>query len=216
MKKTTQELPANGTRERLFRRRAQRMTALSAFATLLLVSVLSFASVYGLASQSSNETSEARVGQGQLIMILHVPSIQKELALTDEQLTRIAGIKVDRALLSFSEAIAPLRPILTDEQLWQFKRIAFQGLMVRAFSIPEVREALELTPEQVASIAAIQEQLKNRLQPFQDKLMRQESVDPLKTDRDTAAFHREAYLEAVELLTVPQRKIWEEIAKPVP
>lgn len=228
-----------GTQERLNRRRLQRMTALTAVSLLLLVSGLSIASlssrnvfaqliarlkglkslvsVNWFASQSPNATTETLIGQDQLITpILLVPSIQKELHLTDEQLAKIAEIKVNPFRLTFSEAIAPLESILTEEQLREFKRTAFQGLMVRAFSVPEVRDSLELTPEQVASITEIQAQLKNRLQPFQDKLRRQEDVDPLELYRDTATFYEDAYLEAVELLTIPQRKIWEEIAKPVP
>lgn len=228
----------SGMQERPNRRRLQRMTALTAVALLLLISGLSFAglssrnvfaqliasmkglttfdSVNWFTSQSPNTKAETLVSQGQLISpILLVPSIQKELLLTDEQLTRIAEIRANPTLVSFSEAIAPLESILTDEQLREFKRTAFQGLMVRAFSVPEVRDLLELTPEQVASITAIQDKLKNRLQLFQDELRRKENAYPLEIERDTAAIHKEAYLEAVELLSIPQRRVWEEIAKPV-
>lgn len=44
------------------------------------------------------------------------------------------------------------------------------GLMVRAFLVAEVRDALELTPEQMTSIAAVQAKLRTQLQPFQDKI----------------------------------------------
>lgn len=228
------------TQERLNRRRTQRMSALTAVALLLLVISVSFViwspqdkgyawcieslkefksflSVSWFASQRSTTTAETQVAQNQLIaIIIHVPSIQEELLLTDEQLKQIAQIKASPTPLAFSEAIAPLCLILTDEQLRDFKRTVFQGLMVRAFSVPEVRDSLELTPEQVESITAIQAKLKNRLQPFQDKLRRWESLDPHEIERDTATYHKEAYLEAIELLTIPQRKIWEEISKPVP
>ncbi len=228
-----------GTQKRLNRRRLRRMAGLTAVALLLLVPSLTFAnrlsqnklydqliaslkglqafiSVNWFASQSPNATTETLIGQGQLIVILQLPPIQKELNVTDEQLAKIAEIRVNPANVTFSQAIAPLKSILTDDQMREFKRIAFQGLMVRAFSVPEVRDSLELTPEQIASITAIQAELRVRLQPFQDKVTRQENVDPLELERDTATFHREAYVKAIELLTCEQREIWEEIAKPVP
>ena len=165
---------------------------------------------------NANSTTETRVGQGQLFAILNAPSIQKELALTDEQIAAIAKINQNPIPTTFADAIRPLTAILLDEQLKEFKKIAFQGLMVRAFAVVEVQESLELTPEQKTTIAAIQSNLKSRLQPSQDKVNQGKDVDPIALDRDTKAFHEEAYVEALGLLTTEQRKKWEEIARPVP
>ena len=103
-----------------------------------------------------------------------------------------------------------------DEQLKELKRIAFQGLMVRAFTVAEVQESLELTLDQKTAIAEIQSNLKSKLQPYQDKIKRTENIDQMALFRETAVFHEEAYVEALGLLTADQKRKWEEIARPVP
>ena len=168
------------------------------------------------AHDNSDATIETRVGQGQLFYILSVASIQKDLALTDEQIAAIAKINQNPIATTFADALRPLTEILTDKQLKEFKRIAFQGLMVRAFTVAEVQDSLELTSDQKKLIAGIQSNLKSKLQPFQDKIKTGKDVDPIAIDRDTKAFHEEAYVEALGLLTTQQRKKWEEIARPVP
>ena len=165
---------------------------------------------------NSNATTETRVGQLQLFAILNVASVQKELALTDEQIAAIANINQNPIATTFADSIRPLTEILMEEQLKEFKRIAFQGLMVRAFTVAEVQESLELTPDQKTAIAAIQANLKSKLQPFQDMIKTGKDVDPIALDRDIKAFHEEAYVEALGLLTTKQSKKWEEIARPVP
>ena len=163
---------------------------------------------------------ETKVGQDQLIAILNVPTIQKELELSNEQVAQIAVIKQAPFAVTFSEAIAPLKSILTDKQLKEFKRTALPGLMVRAFLVAEVRDTLELTPEQMTSIAAIHAKLRTLLQPFQDKINQggspKDYAEAMQLERDTARFHEDAYVEALELLTIVQRKKWEQIAKPLP
>ncbi len=92
--------------------------------------------------------------------------------------------------------------------------------MVRAFTVSEVRDTLELTQKQVNSIAEIQTKLKTQLQPFQDKINQLGSPtnaeEAMQLERDTEQFHEDAYAEAFELLTGEQRKKWKEIAKPIP
>lgn len=171
-------------------------------------------------SQSDNPTTETKVGQSQLIGILQTPFIQKELLLTNEQLAKIADINQIRTPVSFSDAIAPLKTILTDDQLKILKRNALLGLMVRAFTVFEVRDSLELTQEQVASIMAIQAKLKAQLQPFQNKLIQggspKNATEAMQLERDTESFHEDAYVKALEVLTIEQRKKWREIATPLP
>ena len=125
-----------------------------------------------LASPQANAIVETKVGQDQLIAILNVPMIQKELELSNEQVAQIAAIKQAPFAVTFSEAIAPLKSILTDKQLKEFKRTALPGLMVRAFLVAEVRDTLELTPEQMTSIAAIHAKLRTLLQHFKTRLIR--------------------------------------------
>jgi len=169
-----------------------------------------------LAAPNANTTAETKVGQGQLFAILQVPSIQKELSLTDEQITKIARLEPIPYAVTFPEAIEPLKTLLTDEQLSKFKKIAIRSLMVRAFSVSEVQDSLELTPEQKTSIAAIQAKLMAQLQPFQDKLSRGEIDDPLALERDITPLYKEAFMKALDVLTMDQREKWEEIANPGP
>ncbi len=184
----------------------------------LCLAVLIIAEV--LASPDADAIVETKVGRDQLIAILSVPSIQRDLELSNEQVAQIAAIKQVPFTVTFSEAIAPLKTILTDKQFKEFKRTALPGLMVRAFLVAEVRDALELTPEQMTSIAAVQAKLRTQLQPFQDKINQGGSpknyAEAMQLERDTAAFHEDAYVEALQLLTIEQRKKWEEIAKPLP
>jgi hypothetical protein len=161
-------------------------------------------------------STEPKVGIGQLMPILQLQASQKELALTEEQIRKLAVINSNSPGLPFSEAIEPFKTLLTDEQLKKFKRTVFQGMGVRAFTVYEVQDSLGLTPDQKTTIAAIQSNLKSKLQPFQDQINRGKDVDPVELDRDTKAFHEEAYVEALGLLTTEQSKKWEEIARPVP
>lgn len=178
----------------------------------LLVSSNSFA--------QNDATIETKVGQGQLIGILQVPSIQNDLRLTAEQVAKISEITRIPGAISFANAVAPLKTILSDEQLKEFKRNALPGLMVRAFTVSEVRDTLELTQEQVNSIVEIQTKLKTQLQPFQDKINQlgspKNAEEAMQLERDTEQFHEDAYVEAFELLNDEQRKKWKEIAKPIP
>ncbi len=166
--------------------------------------------------EADDATTETKVGQEQLLIILSLPSIQKELGLDDHQIAAIARIKANPIPTTFADALRPLNAILLEEQLKEFKRIAFQGLMVRAFSVAEVQESLNLTPDQKRAIALIQSNLKSNLQPAQDRIRRGENVNPIDLDRDTKVFHEKAYLEAMELLTAEQKEKWAEIARPVP
>ena len=168
----------------------------------------------------TDATTETKVGQGQLLGILQVPAIQKELLLTNGQVARISEINQIPGAVSFSDAIAPLKNILTDDQLKEFKRNALPGLMVRAFTVSEVRASLELTQEQVSAIVAIQTKLEIQLQPFQEKIDQFGSPksyeEEMQLERDTAQLHEDAYVEALKLLTDQQRKKWREIANPLP
>jgi hypothetical protein len=168
----------------------------------------------------TDATTETKVGQGQLIRILQVPSIQKELMLTNEQIEQISEINQIGGAVSFADAIAPLKTILTDDQLKVFKKNALPGLMVRAFTVSEVRDSLELTQEQVSGIVAIQTKLKTQLQPYQDKINQlgspKNAAEAMQLERDTEQLHEDAYVEALEVLTDKQRKKWKEIAKPLP
>ncbi len=166
--------------------------------------------------EADDATTETKVGQEQLLIILNIPSIQKELGLEDHQIAAIARIKANPIPTTFADALRPLNAILLEEQLKEFKSIAFQGLMVRAFSVAEVQESLNLTPDQKRAIALIQSNLKSNLQPAQDRIRRGENVNPIDLDRDTKVFHQKAYLEAMELLTAEQKEKWAEIARPVP
>jgi hypothetical protein len=172
------------------------------------------------ACPEADAIEETKVSQDQLIVYLNTPFIQRELELSNEQVAQIAAINKAPFAVTFSEAMAPLNTILTDKQLKEFKRTALPGLMVRAFLVSEVREALELTPEQMSSIAAIQAKLRTQLQRFQDKINQGGSpkniAEEIQLERNTATFHEDAYVEALELLTIEQRKKWEEIAKPLP
>lgn len=192
----------------------------SAITLCVVLSLSMFFTAWAHAFGDENAIAETKVGRDQLIAILSVPTIQKELELSDEQVAQIAAIKRVPFAVTFSEAIAPLKTILTDKQLKEFKKTALPGLMVRAFLVAEVRDALELTPEQMTSIAAVQAKLRTQLQPFQDKINQGGSpknyAEAMQLERDTAAFHEDAYVEALQLLTIEQRKKWEEIAKPLP
>jgi len=187
---------------------------------VMFATLLASATLFAAADANANAITETKVGQGQIIGILQSPFIQKELLLTDKQIAKIAGINLVPGAVSFSDAIAPLKTILTDDQLKKFKRNALPGLMVRAFTVFEVRDSLELTQEQMASVVAIQAKLKAQLQSFQDKINQGGSptnvAEAMQLERDTEAFHENAYAEALELLTIEQRKKWGEIAKPLP
>ncbi len=178
---------------------------------LILLTILG-ARVFG----DDNATTETKIGAGQLFAILNSPSIQKELGLDDDQIAAIAKINVNPIPTTFADAMLPLNTILLEEQLKEFKRIAFQGLMVRAFTIAEVQESLNLTPDQKNAIAAIQSNFKTKLQPAQDRIRRGENGNPFDEERDTKVLHEKAYLEALELLTAEQKEKWAEIARPVP
>lgn len=168
------------------------------------------------AQDSNDEPAETRIGQEQLFVIISVPSIQKELELTEKQIASIRKLNPMLVLVTFSKAIAPISNILTEKQLKEFKRIAFQGLMLRAFAVAEVRESLELTLDQKKAVAAIQSKLKLKMQPIQNKIKSSENVDQIALSRETSVILEDAYVEALGLLTAEQMKKWEEISRPVP
>lgn len=186
-------------------------TVLCACLSMLLVAIL-----ITYASGDATANTEAKVGQGQLIAILELPSIQKELGLNDEQIAALAKINKMQPAATFEEAIAPLNAILDGDQLTEFKKIALQGLMLRAFTVAEVQDSLELTADQKEAIASIQSRLKMKLQPSQDKINKRESLDLVKLDSDNSDLYEDAYVEALNLLTPDQRKKLETIARPVP
>ena len=159
---------------------------------------------------------ETKVPLSHILAVLSVPSIREEVGLSDEQISKLAEIKQNPLSVPFGEAIRPIKELLNLQQYKQLTRVLYQGLMVRAFAVLEVEDALELTSEQKDEIASIQANLKSALQPFQNKVNGGKAIDMIALDRDIAVFHEEAYKDAIKLLTQKQREIWDTIAKPVP
>ena len=167
-------------------------------------------------SAHGNRHSETQVVFGQLQATLALPSIRRELDLGDEQIAKLNMISPNPFQQPFGEAIKPIKEILDPWQFDLYLETVYQSLMVRAFSINLVREALALTPDQIEGISTIQANLKTRLQPFQDRLKLGKPKDIVLVESDTASFHDEAYLAALGLLTEEQYAKWRSMSKSVP
>lgn len=160
--------------------------------------------------------AETKVGMLQLLAIFSVPSIPQELDLTDEQIAQLNAIEANPIPIALDQAIEPIKAVLDAQQFHEYMRIVYQGLQVRAFALREVQVALELTPKQKQEIGKIQAALRAQLQPFQDEIKSGKGVDPVAMERDTRAFHQNAYKAALDVLTPEQRQKWRQMAKPVP
>ncbi|MGN6544695.1 MAG: hypothetical protein ACTHK7_06585 [Aureliella sp.] len=160
--------------------------------------------------------AEPKVGMLQLLAIFSVPSIQQELDLSDEQIAQLDAIEANPIPIALDQAIEPIKAVLDAQQLHEYMRIVYQGLQVRAFALREVQVALELTPKQKQEIGEIQAALRAQLQPFQDEIKSGKGFDPVAMERDTRAFHQNAYKAALDVLTPEQRQKWRQMAKPVP
>ena len=150
--------------------------------------VLGMALVVGLAQAQPGDTPPSGEGGqrmppgmgrgmmgpgGGLFVLLHLPQVQKELNLSDQQQEKIHALAKEMMPVRPSEgqALSPeerqamiekaqkkLAEILKPEQLQRLKEIQFQAMGVAALGNPEVVKALGITDDQQAKLKTLRDE----------------------------------------------------------
>ncbi len=158
-------------------------------------------------------------------MLLGNKSVQEELKLTEEQLTKVKDygekMRANRPMFDpqdrekMQEAFKKMREegdkfvkeTLTADQAKRFKEIELQqGGILAAANNEETAKALKITDDQKEKLKEIGQTL------FKDRQeLRQGGGDPAENRKKGQALQKEAAAKAMETLTSDQKKSWEEM-----
>jgi hypothetical protein len=96
------------------------------------------------------QVARAEAAPGTPLALLAQPRVQKELKLTDKQVTAVKGLaaSVNKKDAKLADALDAAKKALEPEQLARLKEISYQARGGQALADAEVSEALKLTKKQ--------------------------------------------------------------------
>jgi Spy/CpxP family protein refolding chaperone len=148
-----------------------------------------------------------------------MPSVQKELKLTDEQLATMAEVRQRvveaRALTDENEKVYAvlakvakmIQDVLSVEQQQRLRQIRLQGLGILALRLPEIVATLEITGEQQEKLREIVARSMEKVRALNKNI--DMPLPELKAKRRKQ--HEESMRDALALLTPSQRVKFEKL-----
>jgi Spy/CpxP family protein refolding chaperone len=175
----------------------------------------------------------APFGPGEPMTLLRQESVQKELKLTPEQITKVDDLSEkmhekfgqvpiggseeerEKQLKELREEHQKVRAenekelakILKPEQLKRLKQISYQRQGGKAFTDPEVAKAIQLTGDQKKRICAIQEETGKQVH----ELLQPGSPPDEETRQKMTELQKAGTAKILKLLTGAQKAKWKEL-----
>ena len=180
-------------------------------------------------------------GRGGGMMMLNMPEVQKELKMTPDQIDKVKAKQADvqaatQAIMEKAggpQALRDMTPedrakltadmqevqtkavkeVLDETQMKRFHQLELQQAGPRAFTMPEVKKALDITDEQTTKMAAIQtEQMQAMRAAMQGiDFQNMTAEDRAAMQKKNAEMQKATLEKTMAVLTPEQTKKWKEM-----